>query len=432
MKKSIILGASLAANAALVAAYFVNRPAAPAPAAQAETVTNTTTRVTKGARSLRSSVDVVTNDFKWASVESEDYRHYIENLRSIGVPEETIRDIIIADVNKLYGSKIAALYPSSQDFKFWMTEDRTRSAARERERKIRELEQEKRQLLKDLLGIDVEDEMAKWSGRPDEDDVRYGFLSAEKKQLLRALQDKYRDLERGLFANGGGMNPENRAKLSALRAQREAELAQLLTPQEYEEYQLRTSWTARNMREGLSAFEPTEWEFREIFNARKAFDDQFRFNREGSDETTREQRRAAEEQLDQKLRSLLGEDRYAQYQKANDDRFREIYEYTQRANLPKETADSIYDVRKVAESERQRVLSSVPQDQWGNVLGELENETKRQLQQLLGPNWDNFSERNSWPNRLDRIQEGGRERGPGRGPGPGFEGRPELRRDRRG
>src|SRR5262245_61407831 len=43
--------------------------------------------------------------FDWRLVESEDYKKYIANLRSIGCPEETIRDIIIADVNKLFESR---------------------------------------------------------------------------------------------------------------------------------------------------------------------------------------------------------------------------------------------------------------------------------------------------------------------------------------
>jgi len=51
------------------------------------------------------SHQVVTNtDVKqmtWETVEAADYRVYIENLRNIDCPEETIRDIILADVNKL-------------------------------------------------------------------------------------------------------------------------------------------------------------------------------------------------------------------------------------------------------------------------------------------------------------------------------------------
>jgi hypothetical protein len=40
--------------------------------------------------------------FRWAQVESSDYRKYIGNLRGIGCPERTIRDIISADVHSLY------------------------------------------------------------------------------------------------------------------------------------------------------------------------------------------------------------------------------------------------------------------------------------------------------------------------------------------
>ena len=51
------------------------------------------------------SQQVVTNtvvkQMTWETVEAADYREYIENLRNIDCPEETIRDIILADVNKL-------------------------------------------------------------------------------------------------------------------------------------------------------------------------------------------------------------------------------------------------------------------------------------------------------------------------------------------
>src|SRR5437870_4691436 len=45
--------------------------------------------------------------FSWRDVESTDYPTYIANLRDIGCPEQTIRDIIVADVNQLYAQKRA-------------------------------------------------------------------------------------------------------------------------------------------------------------------------------------------------------------------------------------------------------------------------------------------------------------------------------------
>ncbi len=45
--------------------------------------------------------NTVVKQMTWESVEAADYREYIENFRNIDCPEETIREIILADVNKL-------------------------------------------------------------------------------------------------------------------------------------------------------------------------------------------------------------------------------------------------------------------------------------------------------------------------------------------
>jgi hypothetical protein len=41
----------------------------------------------------------------WSQIESSDYLVYIANLRAIGCPEQTIRDIIIADIDSLFASR---------------------------------------------------------------------------------------------------------------------------------------------------------------------------------------------------------------------------------------------------------------------------------------------------------------------------------------
>src|SRR4051812_1708635 len=238
MKWRILVVGSVLLNAALVAAYFV-RPRAEASVSD-DSASGPQIKIVRSAdqaRSLRpSTVEVTTtNGFQWASVESPDYREYIANLRAIGCPEETIRDIVIADVNKLFAGRIAGLYPTAKDYKFWRVEDRAaREEDRAREQKRRQIEKEKRALIKELLGIDYDVEMARLSGKPDEDDLRHGFLSAEKQELLKSIQSKYREMERAAMGDGGFRSPENRAKMAAFRAQREAELAQALGPQDYQ------------------------------------------------------------------------------------------------------------------------------------------------------------------------------------------------------
>src|SRR5947207_2181457 len=176
MKWRILVVGSVLLNAALIAAYLTkSRAVVPASDEAAATPEIKIVRTANQARSLRPlTVDVsTTNSFRWASVESPDYREYIANLRAIGCPEETIRDIVIADVNKLFGSRIAALYPTAKDYKFWRVEDRAaREEDRAREQKRRQIDKEKRALIKELLGIDYDVEMARWSGRPDDEDSR--------------------------------------------------------------------------------------------------------------------------------------------------------------------------------------------------------------------------------------------------------------------
>jgi hypothetical protein len=47
--------------------------------------------------------------FHWSQLESSDYRTYVANLRAVGCPEQTIRDIITADVDSLYAARRKAL-----------------------------------------------------------------------------------------------------------------------------------------------------------------------------------------------------------------------------------------------------------------------------------------------------------------------------------
>ena len=421
MKFRIVLIVSLLLNLGLAAAYFTTRKGQVVSSEKVEAATVTRTRTEPR---LARSVNVIesTNTFHWGSVESEDYRQYIENMRAIGLPEETIRDIIIADVNKLFASRIAALYPTPMEFKFWRVEDQNaRKEQRDRNQKRRELETEKRNLIKELLGVDYDEALARLAGRPDEGDYRYGFLSADKQQAVKDLQAKYRDMERALFAEGGPRNPEARAKFAALRAQQESELAQTLGPQDYQEYQLRNSTTARNMRENLASFQPDEEEFRKIFEARKAFDDQFAFTRDGGDEAVREQRRLAQQQLDEQLRATLGEERYKEYQLAQDDRYRDIYDFTSRNNLSQQVAENVYEARRAAEAARDTIMrnTEMTPEQRQQALTQILAETRGTLTSYLGDAFAQYAQDERWLANLARVN------GERRGGPPGF--RPEGR-----
>ena len=382
---------SLCLNAVLATAWIVYRPSAPSTPEIEQTADVPREKPMAKKAQTESFVQTMTVDrirnMDWASVESADYLEYIANLRSVGCPEETVRDIIIADVNKLYASKLAALYPAPKEFKFWQTDDRmARNESRDREKKRREIEQEKRELIKELLGVDYDEEQSRLSGRPTEDDYRYGFLTPEKQEQTKALRDKYQEMERALFADGK-LTPENRAKILALRTERDTELAMLLGPSDYEQYQLRNASTARHMREGLTGFQPSEEEFKQIFQVRKAFDDQFAFTRDRDDAATAQERKIAQQQMDEQLKSVLGVDRFNEYQRSQDGRYRESFDFAQKYNLPRETADTVYQVRIATEQEKKRIQNdpTLNEQTRAVILAGLAQDAKAALSQTLGP-----------------------------------------------
>src|SRR5688572_11763945 len=90
--------------------------------------------------------------FTWRFLESDDFKQYIVNLRAVGCPEQTIQDIIIAEVNKLYAGKEAALRVKPEHLKPWEVFAVSSRVIMERERKLRQLMREKQALLKELLG----------------------------------------------------------------------------------------------------------------------------------------------------------------------------------------------------------------------------------------------------------------------------------------
>ena len=97
---SRLLRVSLAANLGLLALLLLGRrpTTPPAPAALAAP-----------AEPALPPVPNPAPPFHWRQVESPDYRAYIANLRRIGCPESTIRDIISADVANLYARRQAAV-----------------------------------------------------------------------------------------------------------------------------------------------------------------------------------------------------------------------------------------------------------------------------------------------------------------------------------
>lgn len=288
--------------------------------------------------------------FSWQDVESADYPTYINNLRSIGCPEQTIRDIIIADVNALYSRK-RALELVTPEQQWWRSRPDTNvlQAAAE---KSRALDEERRTLLTRLLGPSWEAGDLASLPRPSHPGVELdgpvlGALSADTKQAIENINARSEDRMQSYVDSmrQQGKNPDP-AELARLRQQTRDELASVLGPAQLEEFLLRYSEDATDLRNEfgeLQFFNPTPEEFRAVFRATDSLDQQLALLGNSTDPSTVQARQALEAQRDNAIKVALGPDRYEEYQMLHDPLYRQAVATAEQAGTP-EAAQTIYQI----------------------------------------------------------------------------------------
>lgn len=337
---------------------------------------------------------VVTNEFRWAQVESEDYKTYIARLRSVGCPEETIRDIIIADLDKLLASEIAGAIGRRKDLRYWHPEEEEMLNdvnPAEAHRKQQAIERRKQEIIRELVGADLSRERMRASGQEDYYERRLKFLPEERRTQIRELLAKYDELERGVQPGGLAetrpLTAPQKAHLRILRQQREDELAGLLSPQEKREFDLWLSPTANEVRHGLYGMKASEGEFQSIYQARRAFEEKWGHrDPDLLDSATREKMEAERGDMEGQIEQSLGAERYAEYKRGQDDDFHVLSGLAARYHLPPEKVTEVYGFKQVAQSYRQQVLANTELTalQRQEALRAIAEETRQTVQTTLG------------------------------------------------
>jgi len=411
MKPKVALVISILVNIALAGVVYhfatsrtpEQSSASPAPAS----ITAATARET---RTAPAAVTIVTNQsgqsFGWQMVESADYRRYIANLRAIGCPEETIRDIITADVNKLFESRRKEITASTNKFEFWKAGNPFEAAIMDPDRieKMQALAKEKRALLKELLGVEPE-EKAELFGGINPFESMLDFLSPAKQNDVMDIFMKFQAKQAKLFS-GGQPDAEDMKAMQKMKKEMDAEMAGILSPKEYEDFQLRMSDTAMQMRMQLASLDPNEQEFRDIFKIKNQFDDQFgTYGMASTDKAEREKYQAAQKDMNDQLKTLLGDARYTDYTRAQDYQYQNLYRITQKNDLPKEAANKVYDMKTTADAEARKVRadSSLSADQRKAALQGIRTETENSMHTVLGDKaWGSFQSQsgNYWLNNI--------------------------------
>jgi hypothetical protein len=331
------------------------------------------------------SSSFVTNRFQWRDLDTEDYEHYVANLRAIGCPETTLRDIIEADLDRHYAILRGRL---TLDAGFWAC-GKTRSAAeRRRDQKLNALDAEKTALLVHLLGVEpaprsphllddlLEESILRFVMGPLPEGVPeqvFAAMAADESQ-----SDQIREHARDLLL------PEDEDRLRQVHARTLERLQTLLGPAPFQEFNARIA--AAQLFDG--DLEYAHLSATELRTIARLHADTFGFSDDpswrlferngGSDE-----QKAA---FELGLKQLLGDDRYAAYQREKDPDFRSLLSLAESQHLAGDVAQRVYEVKQLAATEQDHLRQdqSIPPDQRAAQLVQVQAATLASVQVLLG------------------------------------------------
>jgi hypothetical protein len=376
MRWRILAFVSLGVNLVLAVVWLT------APGRLSSHVPSGTGAAAAGSSGARTNIVLRRQLFAWKDVEAGEYPTYITNLREIGCPEQTIRDIIIADVNALYARKLATELVTPQQ-QWWRSEPDTNvlQAASE---KAHVIDGERRTLLAQLFGPAWETGDLVNLPRPSHpgillDGPILGALASDTKQSLQEINARAEErLQAYLDTQRQQGKTADAAELAKLQQQTRDELTHVLAPAALEEFLLRYSQQANNLRAELGQlqyFDATPDEFRAIFRASDSLDQRIQALADADDPNSLQARRALEGQRETVIKAALGPKRYEEYRLLHDPLFRNAVAAAQAAGTP-EAAKTLYRINLAAEAEQASIQNdnALTADQKAVAMKELELE----------------------------------------------------------
>lgn len=336
-------------------------------------------------RQIKTNVVVRRQAFTWSEIESSDYRTYIANLKRIGCPQKTIRDIIVADVNDLFAERISreVVIPEQK----WWLPDPDMDALQAGMDQVHALEAEKLQMLVDLLGPN-------WNTPPRPNNTGNALhfdgpvlskLAPEVKSTIEQIELNARRAEAALNERARQEQKQvDPAELTRLQQDTRRQLAAIMTPDQLEEYLLRYSHTADDMREQMRGLGSDADEFRRIFRARDSFDQQIAAIA-GTDKASSQRKSELARMRDEAVRQAIGPERFALYQVTQNPLFREAQEQAQQNGAPADKVLPIFRINQAVQDEIARVQTdrALSEDQRRVALAAIQQQQRNSIERIL-------------------------------------------------
>ena len=293
----------------------------------------------------------------WSELESEDYAEYARNLRRIGCPETTVRDILVADIAGATRAQIRAIHDESGD-PFWLTAEQRDDRSRMRVRREWEVRLRKWSLLRELFPHPVDEEVL---AAMREDGMVGGSLAVmagyvERESFIRAFgAARYyaQQLKAVEQVTEGILLESDYARARQIRDQMQASLTALVGGENLQEIFLRllAAESGGELPTARHGFVVSGSELRKLMEIRLAARDVLTeiIAREGFPDL--QPATVTDEEVETAIARYLGKDRFADYLRAKDERYQGIHIFAVENGLSRKEAIAVFEERARADDE---------------------------------------------------------------------------------
>lgn len=368
----------------------------------------------------------------WNELASADWGEFRTNLLAVGCPSETVRDILLAALRReRYAERrpiLASVNPIFWDEIARHNFEPKTGPLKQALEQLEALDQKHNVLEQAVLaglsyGNEAEEHLRKRKGLEDQ----FSHLEPAIHQQAMALHDahslKHQELITKHLDERGRVTEDGIKKLEELGAELQTRLKELMGPEAAREWELRTSskstWAA-----SLRGLEASPEEMRQVAGWMAEYADYLKSL--PADEVVVDERflaryglpqpdvspatNAEAEVLENRIRELLGEERYAVMQQANDQNYVQLYDLAERFELPPQVVSQGLQMQRDAQAagEQIRANADLTAAQRRDALRAIQQETRQAVEGLLGADAFYTYQRHGgdWINGLSALNAG--------------------------
>ena len=322
----------------------------------------------------------------WEHFDTTDLKLLAARLRHAGFSRRVVAAILQQKVRATFDAKRVALAQSLPKYPYWRDAP-GRARDIEFSAGMKAIAREESDVLLATLGDDGV-ELSPWEDL--ERSRKYGDVSRQTARQIQRIDEDYQDLlSQARSQLLRAPLPEFRERLALLESERRKDLAAILSPEQLEAYEMRTSSTTARIRGSTAALDLSEDQFTAIYRLQRAYDDQYNPTNSsfvGTRPDVSPEQRAAEAKLSADIKAAIGPELGARYDQMRTPEYFTTQAIVSRLGLPATNVPQVVAVQQDIE-QRAAQLRTVPSTTFADrqrQLATLAAEANQRLGPLLG------------------------------------------------